>query len=101
MLWRMFYRLKGEEDTEFTPKFAVCNGVNTTQCEAEIEKGLAKLSWTKRKQFDMDGENKNQTYDIKSKTFDFCNMKAMDLPFNKRVHLPEPLNEDQILRYKT
>ena len=83
------------------PKFAVCNGVNTTQCEAEIEKGLAKRRWTKRKQFEMDGENKDQTeeerravYDIKSKTFDFCSMKATDLPFNKRVHLPEPLEEE-------
>ena len=60
------------------PKFAVYNRVNTTQCEAEIEKGLAKLRWTKRKQFEMDGENKDQTeeerravYDIKSKTFVF------------------------------
>jgi len=83
------------------PKFAVYKGVNTTQCEAEIEKGMAKLRWTKRKQFGMDGENKDQTeeerravYDIKSKTFDFCSMKATDLPFNKRVHLPEPLEEE-------
>ena len=49
----------------------------------------------------MDGENKDQTeeerravYDIKSQTFDFCSMKATDLPFNKRVHLPEPLEEE-------
>ena len=87
-----------EKILSLPPKFAVYNGVNTTQCEAEIEKGLAKLRWTKRKQFEMGGENKDQTeeerravYDIKSKTFDFCSMKATDLPFNKRVHLPEPL----------
>ena len=82
--------------------------VNTNECETEIEKGLAKLRWTKRKQFEKDDEGKHQNgesqdlngerdktiYNIKSKTFDFRNMRATDLPFNKRVHLPDPLDEE-------
>ena len=86
------------------PKFAVYDKVNTVECEAEIEKGLAKLRWTKRKQFEGDknqqdenkepeGETKGTVYDFESNTFDFSNMRATDLPFNKRVHLPEPLDE--------
>ena len=27
-------------------------------------------------------------------TFDFRNMRASDLPFNKKVHLPRPLDEE-------
>ena len=83
------------------PKFVIYNGVNTTQCEAEIEKGLAKLRRTKKKQYDMEGEDKDQTegerravYDIKSKTFNFRSMKATDLHVNKRVHPLEPLEEE-------
>ena len=90
------------------PKFAVYDRVNTDECEAEIEKGLAKLRWTKRKQFEKDDPNKHQNgenqvtdgerertiYNIKSKTFDFRNMRATDLPFNKRVHLPDPLDDE-------
>ena len=39
-------------------------------------------------------------YGIENKTFDFRNMRASDLPFNKRVHLPKPLDEDQSLAKK-
>ena len=42
------------------PKFAVYDRVNTDECEAEIEKCLAKLRWTKRKQFEKDDTNKYQ-----------------------------------------
>ena len=31
-------------------------------------------------------------YDRISKTFDFRNMRGTDLPFNKRIALPEPMD---------
>ena len=67
---------------------------------------MAKLRWTKGKQAGVHGGNKDQrekdqavegrgvVYDIGNKTFDFRNMRASDLPFNKRVHLPEPHDEE-------
>ena len=90
------------------PKFAVYEKANTDECKAEIEKGLAKLRWTKRKQVekgdkdkpksgesqDLNGERERTIYHVKSKTFDFLNMRATDLPFNQRVHLPDPLDDE-------
>ena len=42
------------------PKFAVYDRVNTDECKAEIEKGLAKLRWTKRKQFEKGDKDKHE-----------------------------------------
>ena len=93
------------------PRFAVYNRVDVQQCEAEIEKGLAKLRWTNGKQTEVheggEGREEDQVeeersvvYDIGNETFDFRNMRASDVPFNKRVHLPKPLDEDESLAKK-
>ena len=42
------------------PKFIVYSRVDVRQCEAEIEKGLAKLRWTKGKQTGVHGGNEDQ-----------------------------------------
>ena len=74
------------------PKFAVFDRVNTDECKAEIEKGLAKLRWTKRKQFeegdkdkrrngesqDLNDERGRTIYNVESRMFDFRSMRATE-----------------------
>lgn len=85
------------------PKFAVYEKINTVECEVEIEKGLAKLRWTKAKQVTADDDERSESnqaveesksvYNQEKMSFDFRNMRATDLPFNKRICLPGPLEE--------
>ena len=77
------------------PKFAVHEKVNTEEASVAIEKGMSKLRWeiTKQSNTHMNINNSKHYYDFTNKTFDFRHMRATDLPFNKRVHLPPPMNE--------
>ena len=62
--------------------------VNAVECEVEIEKGLAKLRWTKAKQVIADDEEHSESnqaveesksvYDREKMSFDFRNMRATD-----------------------
>lgn len=50
---------KEQKVLSLPPKFAVYEKVDTVECEIEIEKGLAKLRWTKAKQGTADGEEQS------------------------------------------
>lgn len=74
------------------PKFAVYTKVESGTVEAQIEKGLAMYRWAKVRDKDEGKEqNQVQVYDRTSKTIDMRKMRATDLPFNKRIVLPSPL----------
>ena len=81
------------------PKFAVYGKVDSLECEAEIEKGLAKLRWRKKRASSKGDEGEYNgvgkgLYDYQDGFFNFCYMKATDLPFNRRVYLPSPLDTE-------
>ena len=77
-----------EELLRLSPKFAVYSEINPIECLGEVEKGLAKLRWSRRS---IESEERPEYYDHGTKTFCFGNMRACDLPFNQRIHLPRPL----------
>jgi hypothetical protein len=79
------------------PKFAMYPKLDAAAIETQIEKSLAKYRWDQAK------EEQNQEIRKKNDTgsgdesgkgnVDMRKLKATDLPFNKRVCLPNPLNE--------
>ena len=90
------------------PKFAVYEKVDLTSCEAQIEKGLAKLRWSALRSADderggggeeqMVGEEEEERvwpFDLKNGAFDLRYLRPTDLPFNKRVCLPTALQDDK------
>ena len=56
-------------------------------CEAQVEKGLAKYRWSVRtSEAQQDGGDEERTsYRTSANEFDFRYMKATDLPFNQRI----------------
>ena len=88
------------------PKFALCENIDNVSCQSEIEKGLAKFRWEKRRieekrkvnnLTDMDPSGKSGYIDMVNKTFDFKKMKPSDCPINRRIRLPEALKEEEEL----
>ena len=88
------------------PKFAVYEKIDLISCEAQIEKGLAKLRWSVlRKADDETGdagerevereEERAWPFDMENGTFDLRYLRPTDLPFNKRVCLPTALEDDK------
>jgi hypothetical protein len=75
-----------------SPKFAVYGELDPTECMGEVEKGLAKLRWSRRLE---ETEERLQYYDHETKTFCFGNMRACDLPFNQKIRLPQPLPDGE------
>ena len=73
------------------------------ECQAEIEKSLAKLRWeySARERHNDENEppsNEKKWHDTMTGEMDFSLMKATDLPFNKRIIVPEPMdNETEIV----
>ena len=57
-------RIERKESTEVATEIRKFDRMNTDECEAEIEKGLAKLRWTKRKQFEKDKHQNGANQDI-------------------------------------
>ena len=43
----------------------------------------------------------DQYYNPENRSFNFTRLKATDLPFNKRVHFPGPLDEEKELKIQT
>jgi hypothetical protein len=104
-----------EKILSLPPKFAVYGKVIVTACEAQVEKGLAKLRWTVKReernkqqqeqkqerqqrqpqwqQQQQQQEDKEEIFD--PETLDLRWLKPTDLPFNKRVFLPEPLSNER------
>ncbi len=82
-----------EKMLNLAPKFAVYENVNVEECFGEIEKGLAKLRWSR--EYRDSEENRKEYFDQVTKTFNFGNMRACDQPFNKRIQLPKPLPDEE------
>ena len=93
-----------EELLKLPPKFSVYDKVNAIECEIQVEKGITKYRWaTQAKKREAEqlsrGETPNEDerqpiYDSSSKVFDFRHMRGTDLPFNKRITLPGPTDEE-------
>ena len=67
------------------PKFAIYSKIDTTDCEAQVEKGLAKLRWSiQKREREERGEetDESSSYKVGINEFDFRHMKATGLPFN-------------------
>lgn len=96
--------LSGEENKTLClpPKFAVYDRVNLTSCEAQIEKGLAKLRWSMihqaesyRDEEEEEGRKRVWPLDLEAKTVNFQYLRPTDLPFNRRVCLPDALESEK------
>ena len=79
------------------PKYATYETINKEQCEAQIEKALAKLRWEeKRNAVDPDGNElppeERNWHEVRTKTMDFRKLRSTDLPFNSRICAPQPLD---------
>ena len=101
------------------PKFTVFPAVDLENCEIEIEKGLTKLRWTESREennskksrtksgreMDQDQDDRDDeptesqervwAYNIDDNTMDMRNLRPTDLPFNRNVFLPKPLEADK------
>jgi hypothetical protein len=88
---------------ELPPKFALYDSIDPVECEAQIEKGLAKLRWSlrKREREELGAVDVERTlYSGEDNSLDFREMRATDLPFNMRVCLPGALvDEKEIAMY--
>ena len=73
-----------------SPKYAVFDKVDSLDCRAEVEKAMAKYRWS----YTTNESERNETSYLKGQTFDFRNMRATDLPFNKRVFLPKAIKQE-------
>ena len=101
-------QLTGDEEKVLglPPKFAVYDRVDLTSCEAQIEKGLAKLRWSALRGTDAEpGDEREEQlekdreriwpFDLKKGAFDLRYLRPTDLPFNKRVCLPDALENGE------
>ena len=73
------------------PKFTVYNKIDPLDCEAEVEKCLTSIRWSRN--FNNDG-NTRVVFDDEKKTLDLRKMRATDLPFCSNVVMPKPLTFD-------
>ena len=79
------------------PKFTVYDKVQPTQCEAEIEKSLTNIRFS-RIRVSQQYNNEQLTiplFNFETKTFDWRNIRSTVLPFNAMVHIPKPLPQTQ------
>ena len=86
--------LSREEEALLTlpPKFSIHRRVNEEECKAQIEKTMAKLRWEYSAKGDDEGSNEERIWrNHTTQELDFSQMKASDLPFNKRIKVPEPM----------
>ena len=84
-------------------KYAVFSKIDTTDCKAQVEKGFAKMRWSiqKREREEQNGEeeqDERNSFKPATNVFDFRMMRATDLPFNQRVKLPDPVNDDMEIK---
>ena len=97
-----------EEVLTLPPKFSTYEKINPIECDMAVEKSLGKLRWEiKRKQQeerDEPTEVERCIFEPESMTFNPSQMRGPDLPFNKRIKLPDPVDEEsevQIQALKT
>ena len=87
------------------PKFSLYERIDVEKTIAEIEKGMVKLRYEKNfEQTTNNGDNRSQPppvgpiYKQEDNTFDFRNMRATDMPNNKKVYLPPITNSTEEMR---
>ena len=80
------------------PKYAVFEDVDEERCMAEVEKGLAKLRWEEKKKKSLENElpqeEERTWHNHESKTLDFRYFRSTNLEFNKRITMPQQLDDD-------
>ena len=88
------------------PKFAAFSKIDSTDCEAQVEKGLAKLRWSIQKrerevQAGTEESEESPSFKPSANLFDFRFMRATELPFNQRIALPDRVDDaTEISMYK-
>ncbi len=97
-----------EEALLLHPKYAVFDKVDAVDCEAEIEKCLAKVRWSRSKEKKTMNTNMSiqtpetvqtpvvkptPTFNIDTQTFDFRESRATELPFQRKVKPTRPSRE--------
>ena len=81
-----------------SPKYAVFEEVKVMDCKAEVEKGITKYRWSymaEKSETQVGGLKKSDLHFIQDKRLDFRNMKATDMPFNKRVVIPNAIKQEE------
>ena len=78
----------------------VYSNINIADCEAQVEKGLAKYRWSVRNNVAQEdgGDEERTSYRASANEFDFRYMRATDLPFNQRITLLKSVNENTELK---
>ena len=77
------------------PGFTLYEEINVVKTVAEVEKGMVKLRYEQIRKENEEGDPENRprqrkpVYDYDKKEFDFRQMKATDMPNNKKIHLPK------------
>ena len=80
--------------------------VDPIDTEAEIEKCLTKIRWARHeeereKALQRDGvqrQEKKETFNVETKTFDFREARSTELPFNCRVQMPKQVKQEEEVR---
>ena len=86
------------------PMFTVYENVSPEQCEIEVEKSINKYRWStmngEKRIVDEGGKTvvtgtseREWPLDYENNSIDFQRMRATDMPFNKRVQLPDPVDQ--------
>ena len=79
--------------------YLLCHqNMQNMQCKAEIEKALPKLRWEQKEDNDPGGNElpreERRWHNLQTKTIDFREYRSTDLPFNKRIYPPQPLDNE-------
>ena len=86
-----------EQLLSLPPKYAVYEKVDKEKCHAEIEKSLAKLRWErlgKKSEGTELPEEKVEWKNAETGCMDFRLLRSTDLPFNSRVIVPQPMDDE-------
>ena len=78
------------------PKYAVHAKLDVVDCEAQVEKGLAKLRWSIKESEREDAVGRpivSGAFKTGTNSLDFSLMRATDLPFNQRISLPDRVDD--------
>ena len=92
--------LSNDEEKLLTlpPKFTIPELIDQIECQTEVEKSLGKLRWElqkERKEANGNLDDTERTYfDANTMTFNYSNMRGTDLPYNKRIQLPKPVDTE-------
>ena len=80
------------------PGYATYEMIKEEQCEAEIEKSMAKLRWESNKSVDQDGDELPQEekkwHDQQTHTMDFRQFRSTNFPYNSRIVAPKQLDTE-------